>query len=946
MAAAETSPQQIAATLSPLELLRLMEPVVIPARLQKPEYRFCRVGWTIAQLRSELSNSTRQESVWEQFKRPHGEGWQKKPMSYDHKYLEAWLATCGNYGIIAGSVHEFEDKKVTLFITDCDDTDAFAGTHLWDDLPLETLKVKTGRGPIPGGHIYYRTDLKSKKAHVELPGYGHFKFFKSQCVGPGSLHPSGRRYEISVDADPAYVDAETLAKILIETTKALCPDKLDSIKSALEEYAPTPHGSRLEDNVAKLEELKKKRIGQLNKDEKAELKPCMQRLTDGLKEATEPVRFEDLVSFEGKKGEGEHAMRLAWATALILSGYTDDELQALCSHFDDYNSNRTQQQQLDSVRGYVKEGGKFHKCLKAYIPGDWCTDCPLTPLNELADKVKDDPHVMAKPNVLKALAALKRENSVEFGILIDSLKLSRTAKTEAKKAIDRLLQRPVEERAGKCIDIFKVRDLKSQATFALEALEEYNNPPQYFVKGGIPCRVKDNKIMVLDSNALLGVLAKAANWTEGESLCYPPPLLAKVLTSTGDFPFPELKGITNVPIMHGDGTVNLEPGYDSMTKYYYVPRDGFKLEIPDKPTADDAKNAAKYIMDEVFVDFPFIDDVSKAHALAATLTPVLRSMVKGQVPMYVVTKPLRGTGATLICKLVYRITCDEVPDLTQLPESKSEMEKKVVAMLMEGKQVIIFDNEDDRVSNKVLDSILTTPRYTSRLLGHSKSVTVENNVAWYLTGNNVQIGGDLGRRVYFSEMDAEEPQPWLRKNFKHPEIETWVEEHRSEIVSAIYTMARAWVLAGKPEAKTPSLGSYSEWCYVIGGILEYSGVNGFLGNIQKQYVDLDAESEEWETFFDWWSRNPVLSGKQKANDVFNAITQPDSNGVRRANPHVQLPKKIAEAIPKGATAVGIALRSQKKVRYKNGLVFKVERDEHANANVYFVEVYDEQRRLG
>jgi hypothetical protein len=46
------------------------------------------------------------------------------------------------------------------------------------------------------------------------------------------------------------------------------------------------------------------------------------------------------------------------------------------------------------------------------------------------------------------------------------------------------------------------------------------------------------------------------------------------------------------------------------------------------------------------------------------------------------------------------------------------------------------------------------------------------------------------------------------------------------------------------------VGSFEHWTEVVGGILEYAGVDGFLGNSGKMFENSDGERGEWEAFLD------------------------------------------------------------------------------------------------
>jgi len=417
---------------------QVVTPVQIPAELQRPEYRFCIAGWPAGKLAAKARTCTTEadaDSTLKGMKMPRGKSWQEPGLTWDDAQLQRWIKAGGNYGTIAGSTWQVDGHGARLVLLDLDNPPALvqAGLGFDADLPNTTLKVKTGRADPPGQHVYLLSDIDSTKAHYEIPGICHFKFYASQCIGPGSLHPSGRRYELVDHSTPTWVDGEVLTSVILDIIRAFQPDKVNDAKSWLNVApshgtSPDPQKKKAE-QAARLEEIKK---DQLKKKQQREaqseiayialqsrianggdvqaldhdlagksghlerlfqrithddrLNPCLCRLTASLPACR---RFEAAIGGpQGKPGEGEHALRLAWATALVKAGYTDDEIHMLAQHFDDYTESRTQQQ-LASIRSYVDDGGDYHPCktLTAYIPADWCRGCRWTPPKDSDGKV-------------------------------------------------------------------------------------------------------------------------------------------------------------------------------------------------------------------------------------------------------------------------------------------------------------------------------------------------------------------------------------------------------------------------------------------------------------------------------------------------------------------------------------------------------------------------------
>ena len=122
------------------------------------------------------------------------------------------------------------------------------------------------------------------------------------------------------------------------------------------------------------------------------------------------------------------------------------------------------------------------------------------------------------------------------------------------------------------------------------------------------------------------------------------------------------------------------------------------------------------------------------------------------------------------------------------------------------------------------------------------------------TGNNLQLGGDLGRRSYRIRLDAGVARPWQRDGFRHPHLLRHVLRHRGELLAAILTAARGWFAAGCPPADVPRLGGFEEWTRTVGGILAFAEVPGFLENLHELYDQVDEDETAWSAFLAAWHR--------------------------------------------------------------------------------------------
>lgn len=472
-----------------------------------------------------------------------------------------------------------------------------------------------------------------------------------------------------------------------------------------------------------------------------------------------------------------------------------------------------------------------------------------------------------------------------------------------------------------------LRDVTAEA---LDALREANDPPEIFVRGGRLCRVcRDERgrpvIEPLKESTLCHRLARVADFLkvasadEGVGTYINPPrgVVADVLACPTWPGFPTLEAVTEVPILRPDGTIFCTPGYDPATRLIYQPDPQRQVpRIPEEPTQGDLENALATIHD-LLEDFPFTNAASKANMIALLLGPILRPLIDGVVPLALVDKTKRGTGATLLVQLVQLVATGTTTDLMTAPHDEDEWRKKITAALRSGTTIMFFDNVEQLLSSAQLSAALSAPEWKDRVLGLSEMVTAPNRATWMATGNNLRVGGDIGRRSYWIRLDAGMARPWERTGFRHPDLIAYVREHRCEILAALLVLARWWFARGKPPSTQTTLGGFMPWATIVGGVLAAAGVGGFLDNQQELYDQVDDDEPAWETFLQAWharfSDRPV-----PVASVVRAIHESNSSLA------TALPQDLADALTAEKAGKGsFSKRLGHTLRRNNGTMFGV-----------------------
>ena len=419
--------------------------------------------------------------------------------------------------------------------------------------------------------------------------------------------------------------------------------------------------------------------------------------------------------------------------------------------------------------------------------------------------------------------------------------------------------------AGICISGRQLREITADA---VTALSKANSPPEIYLRIGQLARLRqdeDERLMIeaASESFLRGLMERSADYFSvtkevEERIAMPPTDVVKdvlaldinrELARLKQPKLPALQAIVETPVMRKDGTIFSTPGYDPVTRLYYSPSPGFgEITTPDNPSDEDV-DAARELLEEMLCDFPFVDESSKANAIAAMITCPLRPLLSGNVPLCMFDKPQPGTGGSLLAESIAMVATGRDVSMSAAPSDEEEWRKKITVHLMTGRPIVIWDNVEHLLESDSLAQVLTSTVWNDRILGSSKPVDLPARTIWMATGNNVSLGRQLVRRVYQVRIDAQTARPERRTGFKHPELLDWIKQMRSEIISAILTLCRAWAVAGRPEAGTPVVGSFENWCRTIGGILEFAGIPGFLGNLEETRESAgEDEFNEWEGF--------------------------------------------------------------------------------------------------
>lgn len=286
----------------------------------------------------------------------------------------------------------------------------------------------------------------------------------------------------------------------------------------------------------------------------------------------------------------------------------------------------------------------------------------------------------------------------------------------------------------------------------------------------------------------------------------PSEVACTILGRVGEWSFPIIAGVISTPTMRPDGSLLTEPGYDVVTRLLLVDPPSMP-PIPDKPSRKDAL-ASLALLDDLLTEFPFVDDVAKAVALSAIISPVVRGAFP-VAPMHVARAPVAGSGKSFLFDVVAAIAIGQRMPVMAAGRNEEETEKRLGAALLAGQPLISLDNVNGELKGDALCQIIERPIVDIRILGKSERVRIETKgTTTYCTGNNVTLFGDLCRRAITITLDPQLERPELRQ-FRGSPVEKVLAD-RGAYIAACLTICRAYIVAGRPN-KAQKLASFEGW---------------------------------------------------------------------------------------------------------------------------------------
>lgn len=338
-------------------------------------------------------------------------------------------------------------------------------------------------------------------------------------------------------------------------------------------------------------------------------------------------------------------------------------------------------------------------------------------------------------------------------------------------------------------------------------------------------------ITPMDRDALLDKLNRFICWEKwnekahGFKRCHAPAAIAQTLLArSGAWKFAPLIGVVSAPTLRPDGSILDQPGYDKDTGLFLNAKHEDFPPIPTHPTREQGQVALKLLNDELFNrpclnserpedrGFSFTEDSDRSAALAAVLTALVRASLP-TAPLFLNKATRPGSAKTLLADIPALVATGQPAIIFELGADADEVEKRMLSVLLAGDSVINLDNLEVPLAGATLCKALSGETITGRLLGFNKTATVPTAALFLATGNNVQVIGDMTRRVVVCNLDPRSEAPESRQYDRNLTI--WIPEHRPRLVQAGLTALRSYIAAGRPRQPYPPMGSFEDWDLMV-----------------------------------------------------------------------------------------------------------------------------------
>lgn len=267
-------------------------------------------------------------------------------------------------------------------------------------------------------------------------------------------------------------------------------------------------------------------------------------------------------------------------------------------------------------------------------------------------------------------------------------------------------------------------------------------------------------------------------------------------------------------------------------------------EHPTRPVTDHAS-----FWKELLCDFPWKSDNDRNIFVSLLLSIIMRPLIDGPVPPYMISASQERTGKTKLVNEVLAVLYGRDVSNLALGDDEAELEKRLIARSFSGHTVLPFDNVRGKIDSPVLAAYSTSRWFSGRVLGASKTVEFPVRAITVLTANNPSMSGEIAKRMMQSRLESKVEHPENRTDFKHADLLAYLREKRPEMLGSLLAIA---------EMVGPAfiLGGFEDWGRKVGGAMAAAGMPLSQEAFTQWTVEVDDETSDVRMLIEKWSVYP------------------------------------------------------------------------------------------
>lgn len=299
-----------------------------------------------------------------------------------------------------------------------------------------------------------------------------------------------------------------------------------------------------------------------------------------------------------------------------------------------------------------------------------------------------------------------------------------------------------------------------------------------------------------------------------------------------------LRLITKHPVCTPEGIS--KPGYHDGIYYF-----GEEIE----PNMDIAECNA--ILAELVVDFPFAELADRHNYYGLLVTPILRFLIDGPVPMHMIMSSIERTGKTKLVDDVFgRVILDGPCPAMQFSANEEERDKRFTGLLARCSQAVHFDNLNEFLDSASLCSFITARTHSGRILGKSEITEFPQDLTLIGTANNPRGTAEVVKRCVPIILRPDRDDPENRSEFVHDDLAAYVKSNRKRILAALLGLC----LHGLQNRRRYTFGGFESWAALVGSVAHAAGWTAWRTNREAWAVQADQETLDLRAFVDAWQK--------------------------------------------------------------------------------------------